>query len=56
LVKQWKNKNEAEGKTDLSGGGGGNQGTRMSSWWWWLRTKWIDHKRGNGMERMREEW
>jgi len=50
------NKNEAEGKTNLSGGGGGGRGTRTSLWWWWLRTKWRDHERGNGMARMREEW
>ena len=40
----------------LRGGGGGGSRTRTSSWWWWLRTKWIDHERGNGMARMREEW
>jgi len=40
----------------IRGDGGGGRGTRTSSWWWWLRTKWIDHERGNGMARMREEW
>jgi len=39
----------------LHRGGGGGSGTRTSSWWWWLRMKWIDHERGNGMARMREE-
>jgi len=37
-VKQWKNKNQAEGKTNLSGGGG-DQETRTSSWWWWWRQR-----------------